>query len=166
MKRMFVIVASVAAVGAIALPATSPAARPKNLVQTAQSAHRFKTFVRLVRRARLTATLSGTTKYTVFAPTDAAFARLSKSRLRALTANTATLRKVLLFHVVKGSFPESSVAKLKSLPTLEGSKLTISTKRGVVRLDRTATVARTNMRASDGIIHPINRVLVPSGVTL
>jgi uncharacterized surface protein with fasciclin (FAS1) repeats len=164
MKRLIAVLAAVAVVAAIVLPAASPAAPPKNLVQTAESAGGLKTFVKLVKQAGLASTLSRSTKYTVFAPTNSAFARLPKATLSRLTANKARLRKVLLYHVVRGSDPASRVVKLKSVTTLEGAKLTIAVRGGKVFVNKTAQVTRTNMRASNGIIHVIDKVLIPKGV--
>jgi len=142
--------------GASATPATS-----RNLVQTAVAAGQFKTLVKLVKLAGLQGALEGPGKLTVFAPTDAAFAKLPKSTLNALLANKAKLKSVLLYHVLKGEVPAAKVLKLKSARTLEGSTVKIRVSGGVVYVD-SAKVLKTNVYASNGVIHVINSVLVPA----
>src|SRR5262245_11377661 len=102
MKRLTVAVLTVMVVGGLAAPAAS-AAPKKDIVQTAKAAGDFKTLIKLVKAAGLAKTLAGSTKYTVFAPTDAAFDKLPKKTLKALGRNKAALKQVLLYHVVKGS---------------------------------------------------------------
>jgi uncharacterized surface protein with fasciclin (FAS1) repeats len=166
MKRLSMLTAALAVVVALVVPATAPAAGSKNLVQTAQGAGQFTTLVSLVKKAGLAKTLSGTTKYTVFAPTDAAFARVPKKTLAALGRNKAALQQVLLYHVVKGSVPASTVVKLRSAKTVEGQRVTIRVRQGSVYLNGTTKVVKTNVRASNGIIHVINRVLIPKDLKL
>jgi uncharacterized surface protein with fasciclin (FAS1) repeats len=168
MKRLSMMLAALAVVVALAVPATAPAASSKNLVQTAQGAGQFKTLVSLVKKAGLAKTLSGKTKYTVFAPTDAAFAKVSKATLAALgqKKNKAALQQVLLYHVVKGSVPASKVVKLTSAKTVEGSTVKIKVRKGTVYLNGSTKVVKTNVRASNGIIHVINKVLIPKDLKL
>src|SRR5947209_1374058 len=113
---------AVSAVSAAALAAAVPAsaAPDKNLVQTAVAAGHFSTLTSLVQQAGLAGTLSGKTRYTVFAPTDAAFAKVPKSTLAALGKDKAKLRAVLLYHVVKGRLTAAKVVKHHSLKTLNG----------------------------------------------
>jgi uncharacterized surface protein with fasciclin (FAS1) repeats len=166
MKRLSMLMAALAVVVALVVPATAPAASSKNLVQTAQGAGQFTTLVSLVKKAGLAKTLSGKTKYTVFAPTDAAFAKVPKKTLAALGKNKAALQQVLLYHVVKGSVPASTVVKLRSAKTVEGSRVTIRVRKGSVYLNGTTKVVKTNVRASNGIIHVINKVLIPKDLKL
>ena len=165
MKRLSIAVLAVLVAGALAAPA-APAAPRKNIVQTAKASGDFKTLVKLVKAAGLAKTLSGKTKYTVFAPTDAAFAKVPKKTLTALGKNKKALKQVLLYHVVKGSVPAKKVVKLKSAKTVEGSKVRIKVRNGTVYLNRTTKVTATDVRASNGIIHVINKVLIPKDLDL
>ena len=152
MKRLTIALAAIMAAAAFAAPAAS-AAPSKDIVQTAKA-------------AGLAKTLSGTTKYTVFAPTDAAFDKLPKKTLNALGKNKAALKQVLLYHVVTGSVPAKKVVKLKSAKTVEGSKIRIKVRKGNVYLNRRTKVTATDVRASNGIIHVINKVLIPKDLDL
>ena len=165
MKRLSIAVLAVLVAGALAAPA-APAAPRKNIVQTAKASGDFKTLVKLVKAAGLAKTLSGSTKYTVFAPTDAAFDKLPKKTLKALGKNKAALKQVLLYHVVKGKVPAKKVVTLKSAKTVEGSKVRIKLRKGNVYLNRTTKVTAVDVRASNGIIHVINKVLIPKDLDL
>jgi uncharacterized surface protein with fasciclin (FAS1) repeats len=165
MKRLTLALAAIMAAAAFAAPAAS-AAPSKDIVQTAKAAGDFKTLIKLVKAAGLAKTLSGKTKYTVFAPTDAAFAKVPKKTLKALGKNKAALKQVLLYHVVKGSVPAKKVVKLKSAKTVEGSKVRIKVRKGNVYLNRTTKVTAVDVRASNGIIHVINKVLIPKDLDL
>jgi uncharacterized surface protein with fasciclin (FAS1) repeats len=165
MKRLTIAVLAIMAVGALAAPAAS--AQPsRDIVQTAKAAGDFKTLVKLVKAAGLAKTLSGNTKYTVFAPTDAAFAKVPKKTLKALGANKAALKQVLLYHVVKGSVAARKVVKLKSAKTVEGSRVRIKVRKGNVYLNGKTKVTTADVRASNGIIHVINKVLIPKDLDL
>ena len=96
----------------------------------------------------------------MFAPTDAAFAKVPKATLAALAKNKSKLKAVLLYHVVKGKFTAAQVVKQKSLTTLEGGTLSIRTRDGNVYVNR-ARVIKANVMASNGVIHVINQVLIP-----
>lgn len=159
LKRM---VALVVAIGVLAVPVGSAAAAPpsKNIVETAAGAPQFSTLVSLVKKAGLVGTLSGKTKYTVFAPTNAAFAKVPKKTLNALLADKALLRKVLLYHVLPGSVPASAVVKRESAKTAEGSKVEFSVKGKKVFVND-ARVITPDIRCSNGIVHAINAVLIP-----
>jgi uncharacterized surface protein with fasciclin (FAS1) repeats len=158
--------ALVLALTALAIPAslagaqTAKPAASKNLVQTAVAAGQFKTLVKLVKLAGLQSALEGSSKLTVFAPTDAAFAKVPKATINALLANKAELKAVLLYHVLKGEFPAAKILKLKSAKTLEGSSVKFSVTGGAVHVND-AKVIKANVFASNGVIHVINTVLVP-----
>jgi uncharacterized surface protein with fasciclin (FAS1) repeats len=162
-KRVMAVSAAVL-VAVPALAATAPANREaapkKNLVETAQASPQFTTLVKLVKQAGLVKTLSGSAKYTVLAPTDAAFAKVPKATLTALGEDKAKLKQVLLYHVIEGRVPAAKVVKLKSATTVEGSKVAIRVKGKKVFVD-SARVTKTDIRASNGIIHVLNRVLIP-----
>jgi uncharacterized surface protein with fasciclin (FAS1) repeats len=141
-------------------PATARPSDEKNIVQTAQAAGNFKTLTKLVVRAGLAGTLSSSGPYTVFAPTDAAFKKVPKSTLNSLAKNRAKLRAVLLYHVVAGRVPSSQVVMLKSAKTLNGKSVRIHTAGGKVFVNN-AKVTKPDINASNGVIHVVNRVLIP-----
>jgi uncharacterized surface protein with fasciclin (FAS1) repeats len=136
------------------------AAASRTIVGVAASDPQFSTLVRLVKSAGLATTLSKGS-YTVFAPTNAAFARVPKSTLNALARDKAKLKAVLLYHVVKGRVPASKVVRLRSARTLNGASVRISVKSGKVYLNGSTRVTKTDVMASNGIIHVINKVLLP-----
>jgi uncharacterized surface protein with fasciclin (FAS1) repeats len=161
LKRLLAVAAAIAV---FALPASGAAAAPsKDIVDTAAGAPQFSTLVSLVKKAGLVSTLSGSTNYTVFAPTNAAFAKVPKKTLNGLAANKAKLRKVLLYHVLPGKVPASKVVKMKSAKTAQGSKVTFSV-RGKNAFVNDSKITKTDIRASNGIIHSINAVLLPPGM--
>src|ERR671910_1522762 len=167
MRKVFVSVlaASVLAIGAVSAGATAipaPAAQPtadKNIVQTAVAAGQFKTLVMLAKRAGLASALTGQTKLTVFAPTDAAFKMVPKPTLNKLLRNRPQLRRVLLYHVVPGDVKAAQVVGLRSAKTLAGPSVRINVRGGNVFLNRSARVVKTDIAASNGTIHVINKVL-------
>jgi uncharacterized surface protein with fasciclin (FAS1) repeats len=157
-----VAVLAVSAIGgaALARDGTSSAAAEGNIVETAVGASKFDTLVSLVEEAGLAETLATGGNFTVFAPTDAAFAKVPKKTLAALGANPAKLKAVLLYHVVKGELRANRVMKRSSIETLNGASVTVKVTRGVVKIDN-ARVVKANVEASNGVIHAINRVLMP-----
>ena len=132
----------------------------KNIVQTAVAAGQFKTLVSLVKQAGLAGALSAPGQLTVFAPTDAAFAKVPKATLAALGKDKALLKSVLLYHVAKGKVTAAKVVKLKSVKTLQGGVLTIRVTGGKVFVGK-AQVVTPDVMASNGVIHVINKVLIP-----
>jgi uncharacterized surface protein with fasciclin (FAS1) repeats len=153
---------------ALAIPASTlttgatAAASGQNIVQVAASNPQFSTLVSLVKKAGLVGALSGSTKLTVFAPTNAAFAAVPKSTIKELEANKSLLVKVLEYHVVKGEVLAAQVLKLHSAKTLEGASVKIRVSGGSVYVNQ-AKVIKTNVKASNGVIHVINAVLLPPG---
>jgi len=155
------LVTAVAAVAVGAPAATSkPVTAKKNLGRTAVAAGQFKTLVSLVKQAGLAKTLSGNARYTVFAPTDAAFAKVPKATLKALAADKAKLRAVLLYHVVAGRVTAAKVTKLRSAKTLNGATVQIRVRGGMVYVNG-ARVVKPNILASNGVVHVVNKVLTP-----
>jgi uncharacterized surface protein with fasciclin (FAS1) repeats len=146
----------------VAAPAPAQPAAERNIVQTATAAGQFKTLVMLVQRAGLAGALQKPGPYTVFAPTDAAFKRVPKATLQALLADKAKLRAVLLYHVVPGDVTAAAVAKRTSAKTLNGQRVRIRHTSGAVFVN-TAKVVTPDVMATNGVIHVINRVLIPSG---
>ncbi len=153
---------------AVALPlggavaAMPAAAASQNIVQVAASNPQFSTLVSLVKKAGLVSALEAPGKLTVFAPTNAAFAAVPKATLAKLAANKALLIKVLEYHVVKGEVLASQVVKLHSAKTLEGASVAIRVSGSSVYVN-SAKVIKTNVKASNGVIHVINGVLLPPG---
>jgi uncharacterized surface protein with fasciclin (FAS1) repeats len=161
-RRIGIILTLSAVAAALVAPSVSAGAaatRQKNIVDTAVAAGQFKTLTALVQQAGLVRTLSGHTRYTVFAPTDAAFAKLPKATLDALAKDPAKLRKVLLHHVVRGRLTAAKVVKRKSLRTLNG-RVTVRVRNGKVSVGG-ARVVTADVGASNGVIHVIDKVLIP-----
>jgi uncharacterized surface protein with fasciclin (FAS1) repeats len=153
------------AVGVLAVAVVAPAgaestAQQKNLVQTAAAAGQFKTLATLLTKAGLARTLQRPGPYTVFAPTDAAFAKVPKSTLNALLADQAKLRAVLLYHVVPGKVTSAAVTKLSSAKTASGKNVRIRVA-GKTVLVNNAKVTKADVMASNGVIHVVDRVLIP-----
>ncbi len=135
----------------------------KNLVETAQAAGNFKTLLAAATEAGLVDALTAKdADLTVFAPTDAAFAKLPEGALDGLLKDKEALKAVLLYHVVKGKVLAADVVKLdgKKVETLGGKKVMVKVKDGVVKL-KNATVTATDIKASNGVIHVIDTVLMP-----
>jgi uncharacterized surface protein with fasciclin (FAS1) repeats len=156
--------AALVAAAAIAAPATAAPATPakQDIAQVAASSPQFSTLVSLLKKAGLVGAL-GKGTYTVFAPTNAAFAKLPKSTLAAVGKDPALLKKVLTYHVVKGKAPAAKVVTLngKSVKTLEGQGVKVAVRGGKVYLNGSTRVTKTDVMASNGVIHVINRVLIP-----
>jgi transforming growth factor-beta-induced protein len=133
---------------------------PKNIVATAKAAGKFMTLTALLKKSGLAGTLAKKGPFTVFAPTDAAFAKVPKVTLAALAHNRAKLRAVLLYHVLKGEVTAAEAMKLRSAKTIEGKSLEIRVKGGQVIVGG-ATVTKADALASNGVIHAINKVLIP-----
>ena len=144
---------------ALALTAgTGLSAFSQDVVDVAVKAGNFNTLVTAVKAAGLVDTLKGPGPFTVFAPTDAAFAKVPKAKLDALLADKAALTKVLTYHVVPGKVMVADV-KAGKVKTVEGQELTVTTKGGVM-VDNAKVVA-TDVAASNGVIHAIDTVLMP-----
>ena len=157
-----VVAATAVAAAGTASPAaaSSAAAGERDIVQTAVAAGSFKTLTKLLKRARLVHALKQPGPYTVFAPTDAAFAKVPKRKLNALLRSRAKLRSVLLYHVAAGRLPAADVVQRSSVKTLNGKKVRIRVRNSNVFLNK-AQVATPDVMASNGVIHVIDRVLVP-----
>ena len=139
---------------------TAPApAATFDIVETASAAGSFKTLLAAVEAAGLTETLRGDGPFTVFAPSDAAFAALPDGTVEALLADIPALTEILLYHVVAEEVPASQVAGRSLIGTVQGSDFNVSTDGGVFINEATVTAA--DIAASNGIIHVIDRVLLP-----
>jgi uncharacterized surface protein with fasciclin (FAS1) repeats len=155
----------------MAAPATAkPAAKPATstsagtIVDVATANGSFKTLVKAVKTAGLAETLSGTGPFTVFAPTDAAFAALPKGTLETLLKpeNKNKLRKVLTYHVVPGSVMSTAI-KPGKVNTVEGSPVTLAVSGKTVTVNA-AKVVGADVKASNGVIHVIDKVILPPGL--
>lgn len=142
---------------------TSSTKSEKNLLQAAKNAGNYNTFLIAVEAAGLQDTLSGAEPYTIFAPTDEAFAKLPKEQLDALLQDKEQLRSVLLYHVVPGKVNSSAAMQMKPgepVTTAAGQGFTLSSRDGTLRVND-AKVVKPDIMASNGIIHGIDTVLIP-----
>ncbi len=131
-----------------------------NIVEVAVAAGNFKTLVAAVTAAGLGETLTGEGPFTVFAPTDEAFAKLPAGTVDGLLKDLPALTKILTYHVVSGKVMAADAAKLSSAATVQGGELKIDASHGVKIND--ATVVQADIAASNGVIHAIDTVLMPA----
>lgn len=136
------------------------AAPSQNIVEVASSDEQFSTLVTAVQEAGLVETLSGEGPFTVFAPTNAAFEKLPEGTLEDLLSKPEELKKVLTYHVVSGEVKAADVVKLSEATTVNGAKVDISVNGDVVKVNN-ATVTKTDIMTSNGVIHVIDTVLLP-----
>ena len=153
---------ALALVATLALATPSRAAE-KDIVDTAVAAGSFKTLAAALQAAGLVETLKGNGPFTVFAPTDEAFAKLPAGTVESLLKpeNKAKLVSILTYHVVPGNVPAARVTTMKTAKTVQGESVKISTAGGKVMIDN-STVAKTDIAASNGVIHVIDTVLMPN----
>jgi len=131
----------------------------KNIVETAVEAGSFSTLVAAVQAAGLVETLSGPGPFTVFAPTDEAFAKLPEGTVASLLQDPEALASILTYHVVVGKVMAADVVNLSEAETVNGGKITIDTSNGV--MVNNANVISTDIDTSNGVIHVIDTVLLP-----
>jgi uncharacterized surface protein with fasciclin (FAS1) repeats len=152
------------AAGALTLSAAAAGAQPKNqdIVDTAVAAGSFKTLAKALQAADLIETLKGKGPYTVFAPTDEAFGKLPAETLNDLLKpeNKSKLQRILTYHVVPGRVSSADVLKLRTAKAVSGDTIDISTQGETVMVD-SARVVKTDVQASNGIIHVIDAVILP-----
>jgi transforming growth factor-beta-induced protein len=133
----------------------------KTIVETAVADGRFTTLVAAVQAAKLDGALSGPGPFTVFAPTDDAFKNLPPGTVESLLKTPeGQLKQILLYHVVDGKVMAADVVKLSSAKTLQGSNVNITVTNGVVKIND-ATVKITDIQTKNGVIHVIDKVLIP-----
>lgn len=130
-----------------------------NIIQTMQASGQFTQALVAISAAGLTQTLQSGGPYTVFAPTDAAFAQVPPAQLQAVLGNTAQLQQVLSYHVVSGEFTSEQLRGMNQVTTLQGSPLTITTNNGTLMVGN-ATVVQPDIFATNGVIQGINQVLL------
>ncbi|RFF29975.1 fasciclin domain-containing protein [Wenzhouxiangella sediminis] len=135
-------------------------AEQKNIVETAIAAGQFNTLVTAVQEAGLVETLSGEGPFTVFAPTDEAFAKIPEADLNALLADKEALTSVLTYHVVAGKVKAADVVNLSEAETVQGSTVDIKVEGDTVMIDN-ARVIQTDIMTSNGVIHVIDTVIMP-----
>ena len=140
--------------------ATEPEPQMRNIVDIAAGDERFETLVAALQAAGLVETLQGEGPYTVFAPTDDAFARLPAGMVETLPQDVSALTEILLYHVVPADVKASAVVDLDSAATVQGEMVTISVDGGTVKIND-ARVVITDIEASNGTIHVIDAVLIP-----
>lgn len=136
--------------------------QPKTIVDVAAGNPDFSTLVAAVQAAGLAETLSGEGLFTVFAPTNEAFAKLPEGTVESLLADIPALTKVLTYHVVAGKVLAADVVGMTSAPTVNGQEVKIAVVEGSVRLNDASTVTATDIEASNGVIHVIDSVLLPA----
>ena len=153
------VLAGMAIIGAVA---GSLQAQGKDIVETAVAAGQFKTLAAALNAAGLVDTLKGAGPFTVFAPTDEAFAKLPKGTVEELLKpeNKAKLTAILTYHVVPGKVTAADVIKVKDAKTVQGGSIKVNAMGGRVMVDN-ATVVKTDIAASNGVIHVIDAVLMP-----
>lgn len=159
MKRIAIAVIALTLVTSSAFAGGAP---KKDIVQTAVAAGSFGTLAAALEAADLVSTLQGAGPFTVFAPTDAAFAKLPAGTVESLLKpeNKDKLRAILTYHVVAGSVGSAQVVKLQSAKTVNGQSVSIKTANGGVTIDG-AKVVKADIAASNGVIHVIDSVILP-----
>jgi len=158
---LIVLAGALAATSAMAEPAKDGATR-QDIVDTAVAAGSFKTLAAALQAAGLIDTLKGAGPFTVFAPTDEAFAKLPAGTVETLLKpeNKAKLTAILTYHVVPGNVASKQAKKLKSAKTVNGKELAIAFKGGVLTVDK-AKVAKADIACTNGVIHVIDTVVLP-----
>lgn len=142
------------------MPVAANVNADKDIVDTAVGAGSFNTLVTAVKEAGLVETLKGNGPFTVFAPTDEAFAKIPKATLEDLLKDKEALKKVLLYHVVAGKVMAADVVKIKAAKTVQGSSAKVTVKDGKVMIDN-ANVIKTDIGCTNGVIHVIDTVIMP-----
>ena len=161
--RITLALAAIMAVAVVGTSSAAPragAAQEADIVDTAVAAGSFDTLAKLLKRAKLVSALKAEGPFTVFAPTDAAFAKVPQNKLNALLRNRRKLRRVLLYHVAAGQLEAADVVQRSSIRTLNGRKVRVRVRDSNVFLNR-AQVTTPDVMASNGVIHVIDRVLIP-----
>jgi uncharacterized surface protein with fasciclin (FAS1) repeats len=164
LKKTFATVAALVLTVA-ASGTTAVRAETRDVVDTAIAAGSFKTLAKALDAAGLVTTLKGGGPFTVFAPTDEAFAKLPDGTLETLLKpeNKEKLRRILTYHVVAGKVMASDVVKLQSARAVSGDTIAVKVEDGMVHVDN-ATVTSADVLASNGVIHVIDSVILPKGL--
>jgi len=157
MRTPFAVITGAILVFALASPA---AAQPKDIVDTAVAAGNFTTLAKLLTAADLITVMKSPGPFTVFAPTDEAFAKVPKATLDALLADKAKLQNVLKYHVLTSNWSSGDVKMVKSAGTAQGQSLAIAQAGGALTVNG-AKVVKADIACSNGVIHVIDAVLLP-----
>ena len=166
LKKTFAFATVAAVVLTVAASGTTAVrAETRDVVDTAIAAGSFKTLAKALDAAGLVTTLKGAGPFTVFAPTDEAFAKLPDGTLETLLKpeNKEKLRRILTYHVVAGKVMASDVVKLQSARAVSGDTIAVKVEDGMVHVDN-ATVTSADVLASNGVIHVIDSVILPKGL--
>ena len=163
MKTMMIAAGIAAVLAVTGTSGRAAAAADRDIVDTAVAAGSFKTLAKALEAADLVATLKGDGPFTVFAPTDEAFAKLPAGTVESLLepANKAKLRRILTYHVVAGKVTAGDVMKKSSAKAVSGDTLTFVARNGAVMVDG-ARVVKADVAATNGVIHVIDEVLLPA----
>jgi uncharacterized surface protein with fasciclin (FAS1) repeats len=165
LKKTFAVGILSAIVMTVAVSGSIVRAEAGDVVETAVAAGSFKTLAKALDAAGLVTTLKGSGPFTVFAPTDSAFAKLPAGTLETLLKpeNQEKLRRILTYHVVSGKVMAADVVKLQSAKAVSGDTIMVKVQNGVVHVDN-ATVTKADVTASNGVIHVIDSVILPKGL--
>jgi uncharacterized surface protein with fasciclin (FAS1) repeats len=158
--KHFLTGALILGVSFLPMSGVTAAGSEQNIVETAVGAGNFNTLVTAVKAADLVETLSGPGPFTVFAPTDDAFAKLPAGTVEALLKDKAKLTSVLTYHVASGKYMAADVVKMSSLKSVQGQDIAISLKDGAAMADN-AKIIQTDIVCSNGVIHVIDAVILP-----
>ncbi len=162
MKFKAVLVLASLAVAALGLTvAQNTMTKDQTIAEVVSTNKDFSTLLAAVKAAGLVETLSGAGPFTVFAPTNEAFAKLPKADLEALLKDKAALAKILTYHVVSGKVMSGDVVKLKEAKTVQGQMIAIEVKDGKVKLNGSSMVTAVDIEAKNGVIHVIDTVILP-----
>ena len=156
-RRLSLLLAAAIAVLAYALPA---AAQPKDIVDTAVAAGSFKTLAKLLTDADLVGVMKGPGPYTVFAPTDEAFAKVPAATLAALAKDKAKLQAVLKYHVLTSKWTTDDIKLVKQTGTAQGKSVTFGNAGGTLTVNG-AKIVKANVDCTNGMVHAIDAVLLP-----
>ncbi len=154
-----ILIIAIAFIFSMSATAAHHSSNKKDIVDTAVAAGSFNTLAKALTEAGLIDTLKGDGPFTVFAPTDDAFAKIPADELQAILANKELLTSILSYHVIAGKVMAADVVKLDSAETVQGSTVEIDTSDGVKV--NSANVIKTDIKTSNGVIHVIDTVLVP-----
>ena len=165
MLKTFAVGTLAAVVMTVAVSGAVVRAETRDVVETAVAAGSFKTLAKALDAAGLVTTLKGSGPFTVFAPTDEAFAKLPAGTLETLLKpeNKERLQRILTYHVVSGKVMASDVVKLQSAKAVSGDTIMVKVRNGMVHVDN-ATVTKADVTASNGVIHVIDSVILPKGL--
>lgn len=145
----------------VSVATTTTMAQSGDLIATLDKAGNYKTLVNLINQANLAPTLQGSAHFTVFAPTDQAFAKVPKETLDSITADSVKLKHLLLYHVISGTIGANKALKLKDARTMyEGNKVTFSVKNGRLKINN-AVIIQPDMKTTNGLVQGIDAVLMP-----